>query len=130
MRAPIRRCLWPERLFAMKISKADAAEYVHREAGEEVETSAGCYRLIEEIRLPASFGEVLCVFGFSAAGSACCGAGEVRYIMVPGRIISWRSGKTAGGRTCSRVRGLIDEVEMDEVRSALAERFPGCQVCF
>jgi hypothetical protein len=114
----------------MEISRQGVIEYVHRETGEEVETAAWCYRLIEEIRLPASFGEVLCVFAFSNAGSACCGAGEVRYIMVPGRIISWRSGKTAGGRISSRVKGLIDEVEMDEVRSALAERFPCCQVCF
>ncbi len=108
MRAPIRRCLWPERLFAMKISKADAAEYVHREAGEEVETSAGCYRLIEEIRLPASFGRCSAYSRFRMQGGRAA-ARERCAISWCGRIICGGSGKTAGGRSPSRVKGLIDE---------------------
>jgi hypothetical protein len=120
----------PELIFAMETLRAGATEYVHAEAGDVVDSPAWRYGLIEEIRLPVSFGEVLCVFAFSTAGSACCGAGVVRYFMVPGRILSWKHRSTADGRPTSRVEAVMDGSEMDEIRSALRERHPGCQVCF
>jgi len=114
----------------MERMRAGATEYIHAEAGDVVDSPAWCYGLIEEIRLPVSFGEVLCVFAFSIAGSACCGAGEVRYFMVPGRILSWKHRFTADGRPISRVEAVIVGSEMDEISSALRGRHPGCQVCF
>ncbi|HSV95910.1 MAG TPA: hypothetical protein VLM75_03135 [Spirochaetota bacterium] len=114
----------------MKIPKTEITEYIHREAGEEVDSPAWRYRSMGEIRLPVSRGEVLCVLAFSKTGSACCGAGEVRYFMVPGRILTWKNGCTAEGRPTSRVEAVIDGCEMDEIRFALGARFPGCQVCF
>ncbi len=114
----------------MEIPKVESAEYVHRNAGDEVDSPAWRYSLVEEIRLSVSFGEVLCVRALSTVGSACCGAGEVRYFMIPGRIVSWRSGFNEKGLSTSRVCAVFDDSERDEIVSALAVRYPGCQVCF
>ncbi len=105
-------------------------EYIHHAAGEEVCSAAWHYRVMEEIRVPVSFGEVLCVLASSSVGSACCGAGEVRYVLVPGRVVSWMARREADGRAVSLVQPLDEGSRVEEVRSVLGPAYPGLQICF
>lgn len=114
----------------MEKRETSGIEYIHRAAGEEVRSAAWHYRVIEEIRVPVSFGEVLCVLASSSVGSACCGAGDLRYMLVPGRVISWMERRPEDGRAVSLVMPLTEGIQVEEVRAALRPAYPGLQICF
>lgn len=114
----------------MEKRETSGIEYIHRAAGEEVRSAAWHYSVIEEIRVPVSFGDVLCVLASSSVGSACCGAGEVRYVLVPGRVISWMERRGPDGRAVSLVVPVGEGTRVEEIRAALRPAYPGLQICF
>ncbi len=79
-----------------------------------------------------SFGgrEFLYMVGDATIGSACVGAGSLRYVYVPGFITAWRSRRSGAGEEVSLVDPVRDGDEQASIRRLLAARYPSLQVCF
>lgn len=112
-------------------------EYVHRPIGSEVTSLAWHYLLIEEGKEvlggegPFHSGkEFLYVFGSSVIGSACCGAGEIRYLLVPGIIVTWKEHVNGEGLPVTLVEPVTGEEDRARVKKILSLKFPRYQVCF
>ncbi len=87
-------------------------------------------RVVEEGRMVCRGREFLYTVGDARVGSACVGAGTLRYIHVPGFITAWRSRTDGAGVPVSDVEPVTDETDRIAIRGILAERHPSLQVCF
>ena len=105
-------------------------EYIHFPLGTEIRMNIGDYRITGEVRLTLEGCDYLCVIAEAPVGSACVGAGTLRFLHVRGRIISWQYRTSDGGFSVSELEPLSEEDLMNTVRKALKEQYPSLQVCF
>ncbi len=74
--------------------------------------------------------EFLYVVSEAQVGSACVGVGALRFIHVPGYVLSWKSSSDDRGNPVSIVEAIMDESERAAVRAILKNIFPSLQVSF
>ena len=104
-----------------------AREYVHQELGRECAAPAGCYTLTKELRLKHDGNEVLAVTGVGELECSCCAGESVvagrggTYAIVPGYVLSWRSGRNEEGQPVSEVEPITEHRVRREVARAILE---------
>jgi len=103
--------------------------YTH-ELNREIQTFSGWYKLHKEERIGLMGREFLYVVGDAVVESSCCGVGGCRYAVVPGSIVSWKSGTNEEGLFTSVVEPIRDEEVQEELRKIVSEREEVSQVQF
>ncbi|TAL31615.1 MAG: hypothetical protein EPN93_17620 [Spirochaetes bacterium] len=106
------------------------ASYVHHPPGTEIGGTAIHYILDGEERIQLDEGEILCLRVHTVAGSACCGAGELAYLVVPGRIVSWQHSLDTRGLPVSQLEYIREPAGQESVKKFLTRRYPSLQVVF
>ena len=100
-------------------------EHTHALPGTEITFPSGSYTVKGEGRLAYGDREFLYVDGAMTAGSACCGAVEVRVVHVPGMIVSWQHRRDrASGCPVSTVEAVTDPSVRTDVERLLNISFP------
>jgi hypothetical protein len=94
--------------------------YTHK-LHEEVLSISGRYELDKEERLAYNGREFLYVIGDAVMDTSCCGYGAWRYAVVPGFIVSWKSGTNQQGHPISEVEPIADEKTQQEIKKLLYE---------
>jgi len=95
---------------------AKITKYTHLPLGQEVEMGiSGYYIPQQEKRLSYEGREVLYVVGQAIVESSCCGTGNWKYVIVPGYLAGWQTGKNEAGLAVSDVEPIRD----DETRAKL-----------
>jgi hypothetical protein len=105
-------------------------EYVHRKLNEEVAAIGGRYALTAETRLAFGGRDVLCLLGWAAFDTTCCGAGGCSYALVPGLIVEWKTRWNEEGLAVSMVEPIVDQTIQAAVRLLIEERETVQQVTF
>jgi hypothetical protein len=103
--------------------------YTH-ELNQEVQTISGWYELHKEERIELVGEEILYVVGNAVVDSSCCGIGGCHYAVVPGSIVSWKSGTNEAGLFTSVVEPIKDEKVREELQKILTEKEGVSQVLF
>ena len=106
----------------MKQNTKKTLEYVHQELEKEVTALAGYYTPLEEFKVEYEGREVLCVTGVSVVESSCCGSGGCSYAIVPGYVLSWKSGKNDAGLPVTVVEPITDKTARQEIAAILKEK--------
>ena len=88
--------------------------YTHA-LGENVVSIAGRYNLEKEEKIEHNGREILYVNGQAMVDSSCCGPGGCRYAVVPGFIVSWKSGINEQGIPTSVIEPIRDEETKKEL---------------
>lgn len=118
-------------------------KYIHRNPGDPVEIfnyndtedkSSSMYisdsKIIQENLISVNNKNFLYIVCASVAGSACCGAGEIRFILVAGYVHEWKNSCIGVGCPVSMVEPLTDEDERRSIDAVLKGKHPALQVCF
>jgi hypothetical protein len=99
--------------------------YIHQELGVEVALPSGHYSLLKELRLAHNDREVLCVTGIGVVECSCC-AGECitsgrggMYALVPGYLLTWKSGTSDSGLPVSEVEPISDEATRKHIARSI-----------
>ncbi|MBN2077863.1 MAG: hypothetical protein JW838_02790 [Spirochaetes bacterium] len=87
-------------------------------------------RVVEEGRMSLGGREFLYMVGDATMGSACVGAGCLRFVYVPGFVESWQSRRSGAGEAVSLIEPVTDGNDLAAIKGLLAERHPSLQVCF
>lgn len=102
-------------------SSGRAVEFVHPGLGQEVNSIAGYYTLTKELNLKHNEREVLCLIGMCAVESSCCGSTSFYYSVVPGYIVSWKTGVNEAGLPVSIVEPIKDAAVKRELEAMIGE---------
>ncbi|HPA73203.1 MAG TPA: hypothetical protein PKY31_13095 [Spirochaetota bacterium] len=105
-------------------------EYVHLPPGDTVVTGFGDYRIVREGRVTAEGSEYFFVVADAPVGSACVGAGTLRFIHVRGRVVAWHARADEFGNPVSLLEPVTGDDAMDGIRRFLATCHSSLQVCF
>lgn len=105
-------------------------KYTHINPGEEGKDLPWQYRVLEEHLFEYKGREVLYIISEVVSGSVCIGIGTLRYIYVPGIVISRYSGLDKDCRPISTVMPVGNTVERDAIERLLSEKHPSMQICF
>lgn len=105
-------------------------EYTHLTLNEEIEALAGYYKPLKEERLNYDGQEVLYVIGQLAVESACCGAGNYAYAVVPGYIRKWKHHQNRNGLAISEVEPVPDKAAQKSISRSIRESEHVSQVEF
>lgn len=103
--------------------------YTH-ELNKEVQSISGWYRLYKEERVTHRGREYLYLVGDGVVESSCCGTGGCRYAVVPGSVVSWKSGTNEEGLFTSVVEPVTDKGLQDELREIVSREDGVSQVQF
>ncbi|MEW5946327.1 MAG: hypothetical protein AB1742_09020 [bacterium] len=106
------------------------AKYAHVEPGKEVESIGGRYVVQKETTVKYNGRDVLVVFGCALIDRSCCGAGGVRYALVPGYVLSLKTETAPDGSPVSSVEPVEDERDREALRETIERLEPYCQVNF
>jgi len=104
-------------------------KYTH-ELNQEVQTISGWYKLYKEERIGLMGKEFLYLVGDGVVESSCCGIWGCHYAVVPGSIVSWKSGTNEEGLFTSVVEPIEDEKVQEQLRKILSEKEGVSQVQF
>jgi hypothetical protein len=104
------------------VNEPTVQEYVHYDLNQEVTAIGGHYVLLKEVRLPFQGQEVLYLVGHAAFDTSCCGAGGCAYALVPGYILSWKSGTNETGLAVSQVKPIHDQGVQEQVRQLIKNK--------
>jgi hypothetical protein len=94
-------------------------EYVHRQLHTDVTAIGGHYRLVKEARFIHRGREILYLVGHAMFETSCCGMGGCAYVIVPGRVVAWKSCSNEEGLAVSEVEPLADSSDQDAIRRQL-----------
>ncbi len=103
--------------------------YSH-ELKKEVLSISGWYELEKEERITHGNREVLYVVGNAVVDSSCCGYGGCRYAIVPGYVLSWKSGTNENAVPTSQVEPIRDPDVQSALRNLLEQGEGVTQVQF
>ncbi|PKL41258.1 MAG: hypothetical protein CVV44_01085 [Spirochaetae bacterium HGW-Spirochaetae-1] len=104
--------------------------HIHREPGCEVQSPAGYYIVKEEHIAELEGGALLYVLAEAISGSACCGAGTLRYIVVSGWIRDRAVATDGDGNAVSTFVPVDRDKESNKIIDFLSNKYPALQVCF
>ncbi len=96
-------------------------KYTHLELNEDVQSTAGYYTPLKEVRLKYNNREVLYVVGQNVMTSACGHVGSYGHILVPGYIINWQQEQNKAVLSVSEVEPITDKAIQDNIRRILKE---------
>ena len=99
-------------------------KYTHTELDKEVDSIAGYYTPLKEIRLKHGGREVLYIIGEAVIESSCCGVGNWRYALVPGYIVSWQSSRNEAGLPQTEVELITDQASRKEIKELIEATEP------
>ncbi len=105
-------------------------EYVHQELNRQVTAIGGHYLLVKEAQLPFHGRKVLYLVGHAAFDTTCCGTGGCAYALVPGFIVSWKTGTNEDGLAVSAVQPIHQPDLQDQIRRLLERQEWVHQVIF
>ena len=94
-------------------------EYIHDNLGQPVESIAGYYTPMKELRLTHNDREVLCVLGAAAIESSHYRIGSCAYALVPGYIVKWHFKESDSSMPVSEIEPIRDEKARDEISAAI-----------
>jgi hypothetical protein len=94
-------------------------EYIHDNLGQPVESIAGYYTPMKELRLTHNDREVLCVLGAAAIESSHYRIGSCAYALVPGYIVKWQFKESDSSMPVSEIEPIRDEKARDEISAAI-----------
>lgn len=104
-------------------------KYTH-ELNKEVKSISGWYELHKEGRLDHKGEKFLYLVGDAVVDSSCCGTGGCHYAVVPGSIVSWKSGTDEKGLLTSVVEPVTDETLKRDLSKLLSKMEGVTQVQF
>jgi len=104
-------------------------KYTH-ELNNEVKSISGWYKLHKEGKIDHGEKKYLYAVGDAVVDSSCCGMGGCRYAVVPGAIVSWKSGTNEKGLSTSIVEPVADENLKKELSQRLSKMEDVTQVQF
>jgi len=104
-------------------------KYTH-ELNKEVQSISGWYRLYKEGRIGHKGREFLYLVGDGVVESSCCGSGGCRYAVVPGFIVSWKSGTNGEGLFISVIEPIRDARVREDIKIILSKKEGISQVQF
>ena len=99
-------------------------EYIHDKLGQTVESIAGYYTPMKELRLKFNGREILCILGATKIESSHYLTGGGTYALVPGYIAKWRFKESEDGRPVSEIEPIRDEATRNAVAAAISEIEP------
>lgn len=94
-------------------------EYIHDELGQSIDSIAGYYTPMKELRLAHNGGEVLCILGSAAIESSHYRIGSCAYALVPGYILKWQFKNSDNGMPISEVEPIRNEGDKDAISAAI-----------
>ena len=94
-------------------------EYLHDELGQPVESIAGYYTPMKELRLPYNGREVLCVLGSAAIESSHYRIGSCAYAIVPGYIVKWQFKQSDSGMPVTEIEPIRNEDDKSAISEAI-----------
>jgi hypothetical protein len=99
-------------------------EYIHDPLDQPIESIAGYYTPLKELRLAHNDREVLCILGYVAVESSHYLTGGGAYALVPGYIVKWKLKESEDGKPVSEVEPIQDEVARQSISAAINEIEP------
>ena len=94
-------------------------EYLHDEMGQPVESIAGYYTPMKELRLVHNGREVLCILGAAAIESSHYRIGSCAYAIVPGYIVKWQFKQSDSDMPVSEIEPIRNEGDKDAISDAI-----------
>lgn len=91
---------------------------------------AGHFELESELRIEHDGREVLVLLGIALVDTACCGTTGMRYAVVPGYVLGWRTGSDDAGLPTSEVEPVPDLPAQRAIGRAIRARHTVTQVVF
>lgn len=85
---------------------------------------------MKEAQLPFRGRKVLYLVGHAAFDTTCCGTGGCAYALVPGFIVSWKTGTDEDGLAVSAVQPVHQPDLQDQIRRLLERQERVHQVIF
>ena len=99
-------------------------EYIHDPLDQPIESIAGYYTPLKELRLAHNSREVLCILGYVAVESSHYLTGGGAYALVPGYIVKWKCKESEDGKPVSEVEPIQDEEARLVISAAVNEIEP------
>ncbi|MFA5375193.1 MAG: hypothetical protein WC455_05490 [Dehalococcoidia bacterium] len=99
-------------------------EYIHDPLDQPIESIAGYYTPMKELRLEHNGREVLCILGYVAVESSHYLTGGGAYALVPGYIAKWKFRESDDGKPISEVEPIKDENARQSISAAINEIEP------
>lgn len=106
------------------------ADYTHLPLDEQIDSLAGFYTPLKEVRLKYNGREVLYTVGQAVVDASCCGFTNRAYVLVPGYIVKWQSKTNERGLPVSEVEPVTDEQAQDNIRKLIKEAEQITQIDF
>ncbi len=103
---------------SLKEDQRVTKEYTH-ELNIEIRSISGGMCLEEEGTVEIQGREVLYAVGSAMVDSACCGTYGCCFAVVPGYVVSWKSGNTGAGLPVSTVEPIRDQFVKNQVENTL-----------
>lgn len=99
-------------------------EYIHDPIGQPIESIAGYYTPLQELRLAHNDREALCILGYVAVESSHYLTGGGAYALVPGYIVKWKFKQSEGGMPISEVEPIRDDEARQSISAAINDIEP------
>jgi hypothetical protein len=96
-------------------------EYIHDPLNQPIESIAGYYTPLKELRLAYNDKEALCILGYVAVESSHYLTGSGAYALVPGYIVKWKFKESDCGMPVSEVEPIRDEEARQSISAAINE---------
>ena len=90
-------------------------EYIHDPLNQPIDSIAGYYTPLKELKLMHDGREVLCIMGYVAVESSHYMTGGGTYALVPGYIMKWHFKQSEDGRPVSEVEPIKDEAVQQRI---------------
>lgn len=101
-----------------------AVRYVHFPLNEEIRSIGGYYKVLEEGVLEFEGSKVLYTLKGAHVDTACCGAGGMGFISIPGTVVEWKSGVSEEGHPVSEVKRIRDTAARKRIKQVLSDKYP------
>jgi len=94
-------------------------EYIHDPLNQPIDSIAGYYTPLKEVRLKYNGREVLCILGYVAVESSHYLTGGGTYALVPGYIAKWQFKQSGDGKPVTEVEPIRDEAAQVNISAAI-----------
>ena len=94
-------------------------EYIHDPLNQPIESIAGYYTPMKELRLAYNGREVLCILGSAAIESSHYRIGSCAYAIIPGYIVSWQFKHSDSGMPVTETEPIRSEDDKSAISEAL-----------
>lgn len=99
-------------------------QYIHDPLNQSIDSIAGYYTPLQELRLAYNSREVLCILGYVAVESSHYLTGGGAYALIPGYIAKWKFKESEDGRLVSEVEPIRDDDARQSISAAINEIEP------